>query len=259
MPAKCTSIPKLHHHKGSGQALVVIDGRSIYLGKYGTTQAQEQYDRVIAEWLSNGRRVDQNAPGLTVAETILAYWSFAQTYYRKNGEATDELYGIKAAMRPLRKAYASLPVADFGPLKLKAVRQTMIDAGHIASIGYDHGSHVPPVADATILVREGMGHELPAIRGEQVDRPQHHGQGQSATAVSKLGISVGFSIASTPCQDRSDRRHTQLRSASAAGFTVQSRRCQQEGKWATRVGQCTFVIASPTQASNPGPKRAQRI
>jgi integrase len=33
-------------------------------------------------------------------------------------------------MRPLRKAYASLPVADFGPLKLKAVRQAMIDEGH---------------------------------------------------------------------------------------------------------------------------------
>ncbi|RMH29998.1 MAG: hypothetical protein D6693_01395, partial [Planctomycetota bacterium] len=35
------------------------------------------------------------------------------------------------------------------------------------------------LAVAALLVREGMGHDLPAVRREQVDRPQHHGQRQA--------------------------------------------------------------------------------
>ena len=34
---------------------------------------------------------------------------------------------MKDALRPLRRMYEVLPVAEFGPLKLKAVRQSMID------------------------------------------------------------------------------------------------------------------------------------
>ena len=41
MSVSSFSIPNLRHRKGSGQALVVIDGRSIYLGKSGTPRAQK--------------------------------------------------------------------------------------------------------------------------------------------------------------------------------------------------------------------------
>lgn len=175
MPANPRSIPKLRHHKGSGQALVVIDGKSIYVGKHGTPQAQEQYDRVVAEWLSNGRRVDQDGPGLTIAETILAYWNFAQTYYRKNGETTDELYGIKAAMRPLRKAYASLPVADFGPLKLKSVRQAMVDAGHSRKYVNDNVNRIKRLIKWAVeneLAPPSVYHGLQAVSGLKRGRSQ---------------------------------------------------------------------------------------
>lgn len=175
MPVRPCSIPKLRHHKGSGQALVVIGGKSIYLGKYGTPQAQEQYDRVVAEWLSNGRRVDQHAPELTIAETILAYWNFAQTYYRKNGETTDELYGIKAAMRPLRRAYASLSVADFGPLKLKSVRQAMIEAGHSRKYINDNVNRIKRLVKWAVeneLAPPSVYHGLQAVSGLKRGRTQ---------------------------------------------------------------------------------------
>lgn len=53
------AIPKLRLHKSSGNAAVVIDGRYLYLGKYGTPEAKEDYDRTIADWLANRR----TAPG----------------------------------------------------------------------------------------------------------------------------------------------------------------------------------------------------
>ena len=44
--------PKYRLHKASGQALVQLDGRRIYLGKYGTPESKERYRRLVTKWLS---------------------------------------------------------------------------------------------------------------------------------------------------------------------------------------------------------------
>ncbi len=50
-------IPKMRHHKGRDQAAVVFeDGRYRYLGPWGSDEAQRNYDCLIHEWLTNGRR-----------------------------------------------------------------------------------------------------------------------------------------------------------------------------------------------------------
>jgi integrase len=60
-----------------------------------------------------------------VNEVLIAYLRFATEYYRGSGEAEK----IKLAMRPLKELYAHTEASTFSPLKLKAVRQLMIDAG----------------------------------------------------------------------------------------------------------------------------------
>ena len=60
---------------------------------------------------------------------ILAYWRFAKTHYVKDGKPTRELDGMREALRPLRQLYGSTAAGEFGPKKLKAVRQHMIDQG----------------------------------------------------------------------------------------------------------------------------------
>ena len=42
-------VPKYRRHKGSGQALVEVNGRRYYLGPYGTPKSKEQYARIVAE------------------------------------------------------------------------------------------------------------------------------------------------------------------------------------------------------------------
>jgi len=49
--------PAYRKHKASGQAVVTIDGRDVYLGPYGTDASYREYDRILAEWLANGRRL----------------------------------------------------------------------------------------------------------------------------------------------------------------------------------------------------------
>jgi hypothetical protein len=87
--------PSYRLHKPSGRAVVTIDGRDYYLGVHGSNESRAEYDRIIAEWLANGRRVSkapvQAASDLSVNELLLAYLEFAEGYYRKRGVMTGRL------------------------------------------------------------------------------------------------------------------------------------------------------------------------
>ena len=124
--------PKYRKHKASGQAVVTLSGTDIYLGPHGTKASRIEYDRIIGEWLANGRRltVEAETVTLTIIELCAAYWKFCKTYYVKNGQPTDEQAGVKAAIRFIKANYGKTPAKDFGPLALEAVREQMIQSGN---------------------------------------------------------------------------------------------------------------------------------
>ncbi len=126
-------IPSYRLHKPTGQAVVTLCGRDIYLGQHGVPASRERYDRLIAKWLANNRKLrdlHRSNRQSTVTELIAAFWRYAQAYYRKpDGTATSELSNYKQALRPLRRLYGSTPAAQFGPLDLQSVRQEMIRLG----------------------------------------------------------------------------------------------------------------------------------
>jgi integrase len=143
VPPRKRRIPSLCRHKATGQAVVRLNGQDIYCGVYGTPEAQAKYDRVIAEWLLTGQQtpppsataipVDQSA--ITVSELILAYWTrHVTSYYVKKGKATSEQNNIRQALRFARNLYGETPAIKFGPLALKAVRETMIAAGRCRNV-----------------------------------------------------------------------------------------------------------------------------
>ena len=129
MPNK-PRLPKYRKHKPSGQAVVTISGRDFYLGPHNSKASITEYDRLIAEWLAAGRRIPQSDEiTLTVNELIVAYWEHCQAHYRKAGQPTSMIPKIKAALGPVRTLYGRKFATDFGPLALKACRQTMVDDG----------------------------------------------------------------------------------------------------------------------------------
>jgi integrase len=126
--------PQYRLHKPTNQAVVTLSGKDFYLGRFGSATSRAEYDRIVAEWLTNGRRLpaapDGGGPAdLSVNELLLAYIGWADEYYRKNGEPTGEADNIRYAVRPLRRLYGHTLAKDFGPLALKSVRQAMIKAG----------------------------------------------------------------------------------------------------------------------------------
>ena len=132
--------PSYRLHKPSGQAVVTLNGRDVYLGPHGSKASREQYERLIGEWLINGRRVpiaeDQATPddGFTITELMAAYICFAKEYYVKDGRPTGHMGKIKEAVKPLKELYGRTAAAQFGPLALKSVRQKMIDKGLCRSV-----------------------------------------------------------------------------------------------------------------------------
>lgn len=144
MPRKSGKVPSYCLHKASGQAVVRIDGHDRYLGPYGSPASHDAYERAIAEWKTHctegegeglaRRRGNgtETLPELTVEDVLLRYWLFAQSYYVKDGKPTKELADMKYALRPVRKLYGDTPARCFGPLALKAVRQSMIETDKLS-------------------------------------------------------------------------------------------------------------------------------
>jgi integrase len=118
--------PSLRLHKPSKQAVVTIDGKDHYLGPWGSRRARIEYERLLGEWAANGGMGGGAGRAVTVAELVLAYRKFAVTYY---APPSREAAQIRLALRPVVGKYGHTLARDFGPLALKAVRQTWIEAG----------------------------------------------------------------------------------------------------------------------------------
>lgn len=119
-------IPKPTKHR-SGQAVVRLNGRDHYLGKFGSPAARGEYERLIAEWLASGRRAPQDE--VAVNDLILGFLDHAAAYYKDVGPSSGELGGIKDALKVVKRLYGRTPAATFGPKSLKVARDEMIKAG----------------------------------------------------------------------------------------------------------------------------------
>src|SRR5471030_1816749 len=93
--------PAYRYHKARQCAVVTIGGKDHYLGQHNSPESREKYHRLIAEHLAASRQPTTKMPTdapLTVTELIARYWSYAKSYYVKNGQPTSELSVIKMVL-----------------------------------------------------------------------------------------------------------------------------------------------------------------
>ena len=136
MPRPKSLKPAFCCHKSSGRAFVKLDGKRIYLGRHGSQESKDAYDRAIGEWISRGRLAPPTpeiagdvsvSMGVKVLEIAAGFWDHAQTYYRdKDGKPTAQVDHFRLAIKILNRLYGETPAAKFGPLALKVVRSEML-------------------------------------------------------------------------------------------------------------------------------------
>ncbi len=129
MPKLKNRAPSYRRHKATGQAVVTLRGRDVYLGKYDCDDSRAEYTRLLGEWAaSDGALTSQH--DLTVVELAADFMRHAETYYRRpDGSPTSERESFKRVVGRLIAVYGRTLVSKFGPLALRAIRDKMIADG----------------------------------------------------------------------------------------------------------------------------------
>jgi len=111
-----------------GRPAFASTGKNHYLGVFGSAASRDAYDRLIGDWIS---KRDPKRLRLTVDDLALRFLEHAESYYRHlDGTPTRTADHFRMALRPLVQKHGPTQIADFGPRTLKAVRDTMVSAGH---------------------------------------------------------------------------------------------------------------------------------
>lgn len=130
MPKLTNRLPKYRLHKASGQAIVTLNGFDHYLGDYGTEESKQAYQRKVSEWLAScklgAEKPAAAGADFTIDEIFIRFWAHVKNYYVKDGQPTGEQHALRSALTPLVNLYGPTRAAEFGPLQLKAVRESMI-------------------------------------------------------------------------------------------------------------------------------------
>lgn len=144
--------PQMRFHAHSGQALVRINGKVIYLGPWDSQEAKAHYHRLLAAWHvehPQGTKtarpkplpavVEPAAPppqssdpppaGITIAELCLLWIAACEKKYtRKDGTTTSSLDGCHQVTRALERDGA-MPAASFKARALVTLQERLVANG----------------------------------------------------------------------------------------------------------------------------------
>ena len=122
-----TNIPNYRLHKASGQAVVELDGRTFYLGKYGSKARREEYERRVAEYLGNGRKLPPTRvdTGISCQELAIHYLEWAEKHHVKQPKS---LRHCKRAMAFLVKHYGRISVDEFSARSLLYLQDQIVNS-----------------------------------------------------------------------------------------------------------------------------------
>lgn len=123
-PKGTVGIPSYRLHRASGRAVCTIAGRDYYLGRHGSEQSRQAYNRLIAEYMASGRQGPgaSNEATATVAEIAAAFLSD----FTSRPKAATTLDQWRTNIRWLVDHYGDTLAKDFGPRELKLLRTKMI-------------------------------------------------------------------------------------------------------------------------------------
>ncbi len=122
------AIPKYCLHASSGRAVVYINRKPVYLGRYRSPESKEKYGQVLAglPLTESGRR-----PKSVTIDAVCFNFEVQKLpkYKTQDGEPSAEQDCYYGVIRILRELFGATDATTFGPLKFRKVREAMIAKG----------------------------------------------------------------------------------------------------------------------------------
>ena len=133
------SVPSYLPHGKSGRARAVWTDSSgrrhfkLLPGRFDSAESKAGFATLVLE-LATSPLQGVDPEHATVADLLLAYKLFADRHYRgADGKPTSEIFEVRIVIKAIRELYAETPVAEFGPLCVKAARQQWVKEGRSRS------------------------------------------------------------------------------------------------------------------------------
>lgn len=128
------SVPRMRRQRERGRsdrAFVVIDGKRIKLGIWGSEEAESRYRELITGSSTPKPKSDQPSEAEpstcpTVIEVMAPFMSHVVKAYPENDA---EVWHFRAALKILKAQFGELQAEQFGPRRLRKVREAMIEKG----------------------------------------------------------------------------------------------------------------------------------
>ncbi len=120
-------VPAYRHQKSRNLAVVRINGKDFYLGRYGTPESKAAYKRLIGEWKAGGCATSYGVASdeTTVAMLLADYLAHCDKHYPKTrGNESEQ---TRIAFRYL-EPYWDVLASQFDSPALLAVRDAMLEA-----------------------------------------------------------------------------------------------------------------------------------
>jgi integrase len=131
-------IPKHCEHKPTGRGFVRLDGKQVYTGRWGTQEAARRYERLVGEWMLNGRR--EAVPEAEAGSLLGLFDEWASHPPTKASYWRSLTKTVRGAL--VQTGAGNLPAARLTPKAFKAVRQVWIDKNLCRRMVNEHGLHL---------------------------------------------------------------------------------------------------------------------
>ena len=124
MTYKRKQLPKYCRHKSTNRAFVRIDGKMYYLGKYGSEASRREYDRIIGEFIANGRQALYRSEEVLVENLVNQFLNYIT---KERNYSLDKTKQIPNILQSLTSLYGNLPASQFTPTALKTIRRKYLE------------------------------------------------------------------------------------------------------------------------------------
>lgn len=106
-------LPQPHHHRASGRARVYFRGKHIYLGEWGSQEANTAYQNFLRQMNEINAPIAKGG-GLPVCVAVGKFLDYSKEYFHNLGEYTNR----KSTLRVFSEFFEWTPITEIGPLKV---------------------------------------------------------------------------------------------------------------------------------------------